>query len=144
VTPFAQNAYGRNAILTASPAQLLTMLYDRLLLDLGRAEAAQQAAQWQTASEQLLHAQAIVTELIGSLRVEEWAGAEQLLALYQYVLAALVNANVHRDAAQVRECIDLLEPLRQAWHEAAQSLPVQGADGAGASIRTSGGDLGVA
>lgn len=143
MTPFAQNAYGRNAILTASPAQLLTMLYDRLLLDLGRAEAAQQAGQWQAASEQLLHAQAIVTELIGSLRVDEWAGAEQLLALYQYVLAALVNANVHRDAAQVRECIDLLEPLRQAWHEAAQSLPAQG-DGAGAVVRTPGGDLGVA
>lgn len=144
MTPFAQNAYGRNAILTASPAQLLTMLYDRLLLDLGRAEAAQQAGQWQVASEQLLHAQAIVAELIGSLRVDQWAGAEQLLALYQYVLAALVNANVHRDVAQVRECIELLEPLRQAWHEAAQSLPAQGGDGAATAIRAGGGDLGVA
>ncbi|MFH5824907.1 flagellar export chaperone FliS [Georgenia sp. AZ-5] len=140
MTPFAQSAYGRNAVLTATPAQLLTMLYDRLLLDLSRAQATQQAEQWHAASEQLLHAQAIVTELIGSLRVEAWDGADQLLALYQYVLSALVNANVHRDGAQVTECIELLEPLRRAWHDAAAAHTVVPA------TPTTGwlGDLGVA
>ena len=34
--------YNRDVILTATPTHLLTMLYDRLLLDLGRAEAAQE------------------------------------------------------------------------------------------------------
>ncbi|MHA7265737.1 flagellar export chaperone FliS [Arthrobacter halodurans] len=109
----------REAILSASPARLLTMLYDRLLLDLGRAEAAQHAADWAVASENLLHAQAIVTELSSSLRRDAWDGADGLLGLYAYVTTAMTGANIHRDPARTREAIDLLEPLRTAWHEAA-------------------------
>jgi flagellar protein FliS len=109
----------REAILSASPARLLTMLYDRLILDLHRAEAAQLAEQWPVASENLLHAQDIVAELSGSLRPDVWSGAEGLQALYTYVATALASANVNRDAARTREAIVLVEPLRTAWHEAA-------------------------
>lgn len=115
----------REAILSATPARLLTMLYDRLLLDLGRAEAAQIAGQWPVASENLLHAQAIVAELTSSLNVEAWNGGEGLRGLYAYVSTALVNANVNRDVERTRESIALLEPLRQAWHEAAAAQPAQ-------------------
>jgi len=110
----------REAVLSASPARLLTMLYDRLMLDLGRAEAAQQNEQWAVASENLLHAQAIVAELSSTLKLDVWDGAADLMALYTYATTAMMNANTGRDAAKTRECIDLLEPLRQGWHEAAQ------------------------
>jgi flagellar protein FliS len=115
----------REAILSATPARLLTMLYDRLLLDLSRAEAAQLAQNWAVASENLLHAQAIITELSGSLRTDVWDGAENLLGIYSYVSTALVTANVQRDIERTRESIRLLEPLRQSWHEAASQLPAE-------------------
>lgn len=118
----ALNAYQREAILSASPARLVTMLYDRLLLDLARAEAAQTAGDWGTASENLLHAQDIVNELAGSLQVELWSGADALLGIYNYAGTTLMNANIRRDPALTRECIALLEPLRLSWHEAA-ALP---------------------
>nr|WP_231703876.1 flagellar export chaperone FliS [Arthrobacter sp. zg-Y179] len=133
--------YARNAVLSASPARLLTMLYDRLLLDLARAETAQQNAEWPVASENLLHAQAIITELMGTLKTDVWEGGENLHALYTYSLSTLMNANIGRDAKLTRECIDLLEPIRQAWHEAAAQLPVAGATPAAAG--TPGGVLGV-
>ncbi|WP_167040970.1 flagellar export chaperone FliS [Salinibacterium sp. ZJ454] len=117
----------REAILSATPARLLTMLYDRLLLDLCRAEAAQLAEQWPVASEQLLHAQAIIAELTSSLNVKAWNGGEGLRGLYAYVSTALVNANVNRDVERTRESIALLEPLRQAWHEASAAQPAQAA-----------------
>ena len=44
-----RNQYLADSVLSAPPARLLTMLYDRLLLDLGRAETAQQAANWPVA-----------------------------------------------------------------------------------------------
>ncbi len=66
----------REAILSASPARLLTMLYDRLLLDLNRAEAAQQSGDWAVASENLVHAQDIIAELVSSLNMEIWDGAQ--------------------------------------------------------------------
>ncbi|MCQ1948262.1 flagellar export chaperone FliS [Arthrobacter sp. zg-Y1116] len=133
--------YARNAVLSASPARLLTMLYDRLLLDLVRAETAQQNAEWPVASENLLHAQAIITELMGTLKTEVWEGGENLHGIYTYSLANLMNANIGRDAKLTRECIDLLEPIRLAWHEAAAQLPAAGATPAAAG--TPGGVLGV-
>lgn len=114
-----RNQYLSDSILSASPARLLTMLYDRLLLDLGRAEAAQLGANWAVASENLVHAQAIIAELSASLKVDAWDGADGLLGLYNYASTALINSNIQRDARLTREAINLLEPLRQTWHEAA-------------------------
>ena len=118
-----RSQYNRDVILTASPARLLTMLYDRLLLDLGRAEAAQLASNWAVSTENLLHAQDIVAELSSSLDVDAWDGADGLLAVYNYVSNALISANVDRDVERTRESVALLEPLRTAWHEAAMQLP---------------------
>lgn len=115
----AMNAFQREAILSASPARLLTMLFDRLLLDLGRAEAAQLAGSWDVARENLLHAQDIIGELSGSLDLDAWDGADSLLGIYNYTGTALMNANIHRNVELTRECIALLEPIRLSWHEAA-------------------------
>ena len=54
-----RNHYLADSVLSAPPARLLTMLYDRLLQDLGRAETAQQSANWPVASENRLHCQSI-------------------------------------------------------------------------------------
>jgi len=132
--------YANDAVLSASPVRLLTMLYDRLMLDLERAAAAHASADWQTMSNNLLHAQAIVTELSTSLKVDLWDGGPQLFALYQYCQSLLVLANVRREAAGIHEAIEHLEPLRQAWHEAAAQLSVQPAATSGAVSR----ELGVA
>jgi flagellar protein FliS len=133
--------YAADAIMSASPMRLLTMLYDRLLLDLDRAEKAHETKSWAVASTNLLHAQDIVTELISSLKVDAWDGGERLLALYNYVAGALIDANVKRDTARIRESIELLEPLRQAWHEASTELT---ATQPPAPRPVSGGMLGVA
>ena len=115
----ARSLYNRDSVLNASPARLLVMLYDRMLLDLQRAETAQLVEDWHTASAQLMHAQEIVGELMSSLRPETWDGGPGLLAIYTYVYQGMVRANTGRDVEKTRECIRLLEPLRLAWHEAA-------------------------
>jgi flagellar protein FliS len=120
----ARALYNRDAVLSASPARLLTMLYDRLLLDLQRAETAQVVGAWETAAQNLLHAQAIVAQLTDSLKPELWDGGPGLLALYGFVTKAMIGANVYKDVTRTRECIALLEPLRKAWHEAAATASV--------------------
>lgn len=117
--------YNSDAILSAPPARLLTMLYDRLLLDLNRARLAQENGSWSAATENLLHAQAIVAELASTLKTGTWDGAEQLLGLYDYVVQSMIGANIHRDPERTKECVVLLEPLRQGWHDAAASLSAQ-------------------
>ena len=67
---FARTAYARDAVLSATPAQLVVMLYARLELDLARAERAQTEERWADASEPLLHEQDIITELQLALRLD--------------------------------------------------------------------------
>jgi flagellar protein FliS len=124
----------REAILSASPARLLTMLYDRLLVDLNRAEAAQLAGNWTVASENLVHAQSIVSELVSSLNSDVWSGATGLQGIYAFATQLLIDANIKRDAALTRQAISLMEPLRQTWHEAAAAPVAQNAAVGGVRI----------
>ena len=114
--------YLGDSIATASPQQLLVMLYDRLALDLERAEAALEAGDKPGAGPLLQHAQEIVIELRASLKVELWDGAPRLAALYDWLLTELIQANIRGDLRRVGDCRRIVEPLREAWRGAAASL----------------------
>jgi len=114
--------YLSDGVTTASPQQLLVMLYDRLALDLERAQGALGTGDRETASAQLLHAQEIVLELRASLRVEIWDGGPRLAAIYAWLLTELIQANLKGDLRRVTDCRKIVEPLRDAWREAAASL----------------------
>jgi flagellar protein FliS len=123
-TASLRDRYMGDTVATASPQQLLVMLYDRLALDLERAEDALVASDRETAHAQLLHAQEIVLELRGSLQVDVWEGGPRLAALYSWVLSELMKANLKGEVRRVRDCRKVVEPLRDAWREAAASLAV--------------------
>ena len=114
--------YMGDTVTTASPQRLLVMLYDRLALDLERGQAALVAGDRAAASEQLQHAQEIVMELQSSLKVELWDGGPRLAALYTWLLTELIAANVRGDLRRIADCRKIVEPLRDAWREAAASL----------------------
>lgn len=118
----ARNAYAGQGMSTASPARLLVMLYDRLLLDLRRADAAQTEENWNEALAQLFHAQTIVLELSSSLRPELWSAGEGLLTLYGYVSRLIARATTGHDLEATRRAIDVVEPLLESWREAANQL----------------------
>jgi flagellar protein FliS len=114
--------YLGDTVTTASPQRLLVMLYDRLALDLERGEEALVAGDRAAASAQLQHAQEIVIELQASLDVQAWEGGTRLNALYAWLLGELIRANVKGDLRRVGDCRKVVEPLRDAWREAAASL----------------------
>jgi flagellar protein FliS len=117
--PNPREAYLAASVTTASPGQLLVMLYERLVLDLQRATDALRAGEPGQAHEPLLHAQEIVLELASSLRVDVWDGAPGLAALYDYLYGELVRANVQKDAAAAGFCLEIASTLRDTWREAA-------------------------
>ncbi|GAB3191124.1 flagellar export chaperone FliS [Geodermatophilus arenarius] len=114
--------YVGDSVATASPQQLLVMLYDRLALDLERAASALATGDRRTAGTQLTHAQDVVFELRASLRVDAWEGGPRLAALYSWLITELVQANVKGDRNRVESCLRVVEPLRDAWRQAAASL----------------------
>ena len=122
-----RNRYVGDSVGTASPARLVTMLYDRLVRDLTTGEAALTSGDLEGANNALIHAQEIVWELAAGLDPTRWSGGPALAALYQFMLGELLDANVKKDAAKVATVRELVEPLRDAWHQAAELAAGTGA-----------------
>ena len=125
--PNARNSYLAASVETATPAQRLVMLLDRLVLDCRRALHAQESADHSEAHQHLLHAQDIVSELRSTLRLESWDAASALDSLYGHLLVQLVKANVHRDTETTTYCLDMSEQLADVWREAATATSMAGA-----------------
>jgi flagellar protein FliS len=121
----ARLRYLTNAVSTASPAQRIVMLYDRLTLDITRAAA---AAEDETDLAghvgHTRHAQQIVAELRASLDLNIWDGADNLAGLYGYLLRELINAHAQPDPAALRALGEIVTDLRASWFAASEQLNV--------------------
>jgi flagellar protein FliS len=115
----ARSAYLDASVATASPARLLVMLFDRLVLDVQRGLDAQRRGDFEETHRQLTHAQDIVLELQSSLKADEFKGGYQLAALYSFLHRQLVMANIRRDAAITDDVLALVTDLCDAWRQAA-------------------------
>jgi flagellar secretion chaperone FliS len=118
-SPALRDRYLADSVNTASPGKLLVMLYDRLVMDLIQGEEALRTGDREQAAGKLTHAQEIVLELRTTLDLDAWSGAPGLANLYGFLITELIGANIKRDAEKVAACRVLIEPLRDAWREAA-------------------------
>jgi flagellar protein FliS len=115
--------YRSNAVLTASPGQLVLMLYDGALRALGQAREgfnrpAEDSRRYEVINSQLLKAQAILAEMQTTLNHE--AGGEfsrNLERLYDYYIRRLMEANLRKQVEPVIEVERLLRDVRDAWAE---------------------------
>lgn len=134
--------YANTSITTAPAEKLLTMLFDRLLLDLQRGEKAFREGDTITGRAQLGHAQEILGELASSLNVEVWEGGRDLLSLYTFILTETISASNNNDADKTAKVTELVTPLAEAFKQAADVVLAQKASEA-ATAGVEGGVLGV-
>jgi flagellar secretion chaperone FliS len=118
--PAVRQRYVSETVETVSPERLVTMLYDALVSDLEHAE--QTVGDREATHRHLTHAQAVVYELRAGLKPELWSGGPALSALYAYFVEQLIYANINQDGAKITEIRQMVEPLRDAWHQAAAQL----------------------
>ena len=110
--------YQTHAVETASPAQLVLMLYNRALQALVQVQQATLPQDLEMVNRELQRAQDILTELRLALDFERGATiATQLSALYGFCLQRLIDANVRKDLTQIEEVRSVLAGLRDAWDE---------------------------
>lgn len=115
--------YRANSVLTASPGQLVLMLYDGALRSLalareGFARPERDLRRIELINAQLLKAQNIILELQSTLNHE--AGGEfsrTLDQLYDYYARRLWEANIRKEEAPVIEVERMLRELRDGWAE---------------------------
>lgn len=122
-----RRGYQVGAVATASPAALVTMLYDAALSAVGRARLSLAdslaSGAVDTAHRELTRAQDIVLEL--QLSLDHQLGGEiaaNLASLYDFCLDRLIRANVGKDPALLDAVESVLARLRDAWVDASQSL----------------------
>jgi flagellar secretion chaperone FliS len=122
------NGYARTyqvqSILTASPGQLVLMLYDGALRFLAQAHVALENTDSKDLHRiEVIHcnlrkAQNIIVELQGVLDHEVGGEvANNLDRLYDYFNRRLFEANLKKEVAPVVEVERLLQELRDAWAE---------------------------
>jgi flagellar protein FliS len=113
-------AYYQTHVQSRSPLELVVMLYDGALRFLDQAAAAMDEGDMVTKANAMSRSFAILAELQNTLNVAEGGEvARQLDALYSYMNDRLVDANTQRSSAPIRDVIRLLQPLREAWSQAA-------------------------
>ncbi len=113
--PTAQR-YLESQILTASPEQLVVILYDGAIRFCLRAQEALEAAKGEEAGDLLIRAQRIVLELLCALRPDANPEISRNLSnLYVFMYEELVWANISRDTARIHNILPLLETLREGW-----------------------------
>lgn len=116
-----RDTYLANAISTATPAQLLMMLCDRMVLDVQRAAEAQTGQDFAAASKHLMHAQDVVAYLQATLRTDVWDGAQTVADLYEFLFSKLVTANINRDLQATSEAMVLAADIADMWRAAAEA-----------------------
>lgn len=120
----AYTSYLATRVETATPGQLVLLLYDGGLRRLHQAQAALEQGDFETGHRHLLRVQDILTELIVALDTDSGGEiAANLHRLYDYMYRTLVQANLDRDVSRVREVAGLLSDLRGAWAQALQIGP---------------------
>ena len=118
MNPYARpNPYRENSIMTASPEQLVVMLYDGAGRFLRQAEGSMIDGSWLQASEKLSRAEAIIDELLATLDMDAGEVADRLQSIYVFCKTRLIEARIERDAVRVDQVARLLSELREAWSQ---------------------------
>jgi flagellar protein FliS len=114
-------AYREAAVLTASPAQLVVMLYDGMERFLRQAEIVMAEGAVVHANDRMQKAEAILDELLRTLDKSAGLLAERLEAIYVFCMRLLMEARIDREASKLEKVRHLMGELRESWAELAES-----------------------
>ena len=113
------NQYLANTIYSASPEQLMLMLYDGAVRFLTQGIQAIEAKQIDKRAYYINKASAIISEFAATLDHGQDAKlAEDLDALYAYMLNRLQEGNLRNDIQPLEEVKNMLADLRSTWAQA--------------------------
>ena len=111
----APQVYRESAVLTATPEQLVVMLYDGANRFLTQSAVAMRERRPAIAGEKLRRAEAIINELLITLDMSVGDIAQQLQALYLFFKEHLMSARLKQDAGKVDEVAHFMRELRSSW-----------------------------
>ena len=115
---YGYRQYQQTQAHTASPGQLVVMLYQGAIKFLVKARSEIGAGNIEAAHHDLVRGQDIVLELMNGLDLSAGEVAENLQGLYVFMYRRLVEANVKKDVEKIDEVLGMLRELMAAWEQA--------------------------
>lgn len=108
-----------SAVMSASPHQLIVLLFDGALSALVRARLFMQQGELAAKGEALSKAINIIDNGLKAGLDNEKGGeiAENLSSLYDYMIRRLMQANLRNDVAAIEEVEGLLTNIADAWKQ---------------------------
>lgn len=115
------DAYKETNIKTASGGKLILMIYNEAVrqLDIALDSIENKSSNLESASNSIIKAQDLITELIVSLDFEKGGEiANALFSLYMFFNKQLMEANMNKDVKIIRNIRLYLIDLKSAWTQA--------------------------
>lgn len=110
------NIYKQNQINSASPKDLVILLYEGCIKKIRLAELGLEENRLDLVNENLIKAQDIISELLNTLDMENGGEiAESLDSLYDYLLNELYQANIHKDKEKMVYVREQMAELLESW-----------------------------
>lgn len=119
-----KNKYFESQVMTATPEQLLIMLYDGAIRFCKLGIESIKEKRYEEANKYLIRVQDIISELMITLDREAPTSAS-LLQLYEYFNHRLITANMSKTVEPAEEVLEHLQTLRETWTEAALQMKKQ-------------------
>lgn len=117
-----KSAYLESRILSASPLELVNILYEQAILEIQQARQSLAGGDVAARAKSISKAIAIIGEL--QIALDHEAGGEiaaNLGRLYEYMRVRLTTANIRQSDAPLAEVARLLESIGNSWRTIATS-----------------------
>lgn len=110
------DAYARNKIMTASPAELTLMLYEGAIKFCNIAIVAIEEKNVEKAHNNITKVENIISEFLSTLD-HKYEVARDFENVYNYIMDRLVDANLKKDKEILEEVLSHLRTMRDTWKE---------------------------
>lgn len=110
------DAYARNKILTASPAELTLMLYEGAIKFCNIAITAIEEKNIEKAHNNITKVENIIAEFLSTLD-HKYPVAKDFENVYNYLMERLLEANLKKDKEILEEVLTHLRTMRDTWKE---------------------------
>lgn len=114
VTNRGYDAYAKNKVLTASPAELTLMLYEGAIKFCNIAIVGIEEKNIQKAHDNIRKVERIIEEFQVTLD-RRYPIAEDFDNIYKYLTQRLIEANIKKDKAILEEVLGHLRTMRDTW-----------------------------
>lgn len=111
---------------SATPHRLVSMLFDGAVESMNHAKGAMAQRDYEAKGRAINRTIAIMDSGLRAALDTASGGklAQDLHALYGYIINRLIDANLKSDSHAIDECLRLIHPIRDAWNAIEPGRPV--------------------